>query len=363
MTRRRRRAAGRVAAGMAAVLAAGAATAAATGIGLPTKDEAKPPRSTLPPATGTVTKETLVDTTSKPGRLDHGNTTILNGGKLTGTLTSVAAPGSTVARGKPLYKVDNTPILLLYGALPTYRDLASGVEGPDVEEFEHNLRELGYTGFTVDTKYTDGTAAAVKKWQKANGLKETGTVELGRVHYASDEIRVDVDKAALGDAVQPGQAVLTYTGTRRVVSVELEMAYAGLAKTGTAVTLTLPDRTTAPGKVAATATVIDPGKESGGNPAVPTTKIKATVALDDDKAVAGLDEASIDVAFTSSRRENVLTVPVAALLALAEGGYGVQVVEGSATRIVPVTTGMFAGGRVEVTGPGLAQGTTVGMPT
>lgn len=363
MTRRRRRAAGRVIAGMTAVLAAGAATAAATGIGLPAKDEAKPPRDTLPPATGTVTKETLVDTTSKAGELDYGNTTTLNGGKLAGTLTSVAAPGSTVARGKPLYKVDNTPVLLLYGALPAYRDLASGVEGPDVEQFEQNLKELGYTGFTVDTKYTEGTEAAVKKWQKANGLKETGGVELGRVHYAPAEIRVDIVKTALGDAVQPGQAVLTHTGTRRVVSVELEMAYASLAKTGTAVTVKLPDRRNVPGKVAATATVIDPGKESGGSPATPTTKLKATVVLDDEKAVAGLDRASIDVAFTSSRRENVLTVPVAALLALAEGGYGVQVVEGSATRIVPVETGMFAGGRVEVTGSGLAQGTTVGMPT
>ncbi|GCD95928.1 peptidoglycan-binding protein [Embleya hyalina] len=363
MTRRRRRTAGRVVAGMAAVLAAGAATAAATGIGLPTGDDAKPRRGTLPPATGTITKETLVDTTSKTGRLDYGGTTTLNGGKLTGTLTSVAAPGSTVARGKPLYRVDNTPVLLLYGALPAYRNLAAGVEGPDVEQFERNLAELGYTGFTVDTKYTDGTAAAVRKWQKANGLEETGGIELGRVHYAPGEIRVDVDKAALGDAVQPGQAVLTYTGTRRVVSVELEMAYASLAGTGTAVSVRLPDRTTVPGKVAATATIIDPGKESGGAPATPTTKLKATVVLDDEKAVAGLDQASIDVAFTSSRRENVLTAPVAALLALAEGGYGVQVVEGTTTRIVPVQTGMFAGGRVEVTGSGLAQGTTVGMPT
>lgn len=364
MTPRRKRRTGRIAIGVTAVLAAGAAAAATTGIGLPAKSgDPKPSRGTLPPATGTVTRQTLVDTTTKSGKLDYGDTATLNGGKVVGTLTSVAAPGSTVVRGKALYKVDNTPVLLLYGSLPAYRDLAVGTEGPDVRQFEENLAALGYTGFTADTKYTDGTAAAVKKWQKANGLTQTGTVELGRVHYAPGELRVETDKAVLGDAVQPGQAVLTYTGTRRVISVELEMAYASLAKTGTAVTLKLPDGKTVPGKITATATIVDPGKDSGGTPATPTTKLKAAVALDDETVVAGLDQASIDVGFTASRHENVLTVPVAALLALAEGGYGVQVVDGAATRLVPVETALFAGGRVEVSGQGLVEGTVVGMPS
>jgi hypothetical protein len=71
----------------------------------------------------------------------------------------------------------------------------------------------------------------------------------------------------------------------------------------------------------------------------------------------------VDVAFTASQRENVLTVPVAALLALAEGGYGLEVVEGSTSRITAVQTGLFADGQVEVTGQGLDEGTTVGMPS
>ena len=58
----------------------------------------------------------------------------------------------------------------------------------------------------------------------------------------------------------------------------------------------------------------------------------------------------------------MLTVPVAALVALREGGYGVEVVEGDQPRIVAVKTGLFANGRVEVTGDGLAEGMKVGMP-
>jgi multidrug efflux pump subunit AcrA (membrane-fusion protein) len=69
----------------------------------------------------------------------------------------------------------------------------------------------------------------------------------------------------------------------------------------------------------------------------------------------------VDLDFVSQARKDVLAVPVAALLALPNGGYGVQVVQGGATRIVPVKTGMFAAGRVEVSG-GIAQGVMVGVP-
>jgi hypothetical protein len=55
-------------------------------------------------------------------------------------------------------------------------------------------------------------------------------------------------------------------------------------------------------------------------------------------------------------------VPVGALLALAEGGYGVQVVDGSTTRYLPVSTGMFGNGLVEISGDGVREGMTVGVP-
>ena len=58
----------------------------------------------------------------------------------------------------------------------------------------------------------------------------------------------------------------------------------------------------------------------------------------------------------------MLAVPVAALLALAGGGYGVEVVEPSGHhRLVGVTTGVFAGGKVQVLGRGLEPGTKVAV--
>jgi hypothetical protein len=155
--------------------------------------------------------------------------------------------------------------------------------------------------------------------------------------------------------------VLGYTGTTRVVTVTLDTADQRLAARTTAVTLTLPGGSTAAGTISRTETVVET-EDNGPAGSREVTRLKVTVTVTDQKAFAGLDQATVDVGFTTARRENVLTVPVAALLALAEGGYGVQVVDGGATHIVAVETGLFAKGRVEVSGDGLAEGTTVGVP-
>jgi peptidoglycan hydrolase-like protein with peptidoglycan-binding domain len=342
---------------LVAMLAVTAGVAAASGFGLPDRGGHPQAHSDLPPATAKVTRQTLVDTQTEDGELGHGDTTTVSA-RLAGTVTALPAVGATVERGEALYRVDNTPVVLLYGTLPAYRALSPGTKGDDVKQFEQNLYALGYRGFTVDSTYSETTADAVKKWQGDLGLPKTGTVELGRVSYAAGAVRVEAQKLAVGDASQPGAEVLSHTGTARVVTVKLAVSDQRLATVGATVSAKLPDGKTIPGKITRTQTVIQPAE--GQNPA--TTKIQVTVSFADGTALAGLDEATVQVGFTASRRANVLTVPVAALLALAEGGYGVQVVDGSSSRIVAVQTGLFASGRVEVSGDGLAEGTTVGMP-
>lgn len=372
MSARRRtgRTVGRVVGATVAVVAVAAGAAAGLGFDPDPRGDGDPgdrgPRG-LPPATAPVTRETLVDTETETGKLTYGDQASVSA-RTEGTLTGLPVAGESVDRGKPLYQVDAVPVVMLYGPLPAYRPLSTDTRGADVRQFEENLWALGYRGFTVDDTYTYATATAVKKWQKDLGLAEaarTGTVEPGRVVYTPGPVRVDTLKAAVGDAARTGNAVLTYTGLARVVEVDLEVAAQRLAVVGTPVTVRLPDGRSAPGKVARTRTVVDPGDGGAGGEggSDPTTKIRVTVTLDDDKVLTGLDQASAGVVFTAARHEGVLTVPVAALLALSEGGYGVQVVTPTGTRTVAVRTGMFANGRVEVSGDGLAEGTTVGMPT
>ncbi|GAA3130778.1 peptidoglycan-binding protein [Planomonospora alba] len=342
---------------LAAAALAGTATVAAGGTGLPggggRADDAPP----LPAATAEVTRETLRDTRDADGELGYGPA-VTAVSRRPGTVTWLPESGALIGRGKPLYRIDDDPVVLMYGATPAYRDLRAGTEGRDVEALERNLRALGYDGFTVDGEYTSATAAAVMEWQQDRGLEETGVVELGRVVFAAGRVRVDALETEAGRPTGPGQRVLTYTGTAKAVTVRLAAEDRRMAREGAGVTVTLPDGRSVDGEVAEVSTVIEPGQ---GQDAEPETALEVVVSLG-QKAVRGLEHAAVDVTFTASRRKDVLTVPVAALVALREGGFGVEVVEGGRSRHVAVETGMFAGGRVEVSGGGLTEGTIVGMP-
>jgi multidrug efflux pump subunit AcrA (membrane-fusion protein) len=73
-----------------------------------------------------------------------------------------------------------------------------------------------------------------------------------------------------------------------------------------------------------------------------------------------LDQAPVTVAFALTTTRNALSIPVSALLATAGGGYAVDVVESTgAVSRVPVTPGSFAGGFVQISGPGIAAGMQV----
>ncbi|WP_243774915.1 efflux RND transporter periplasmic adaptor subunit [Actinomadura barringtoniae] len=357
--RRRRRSRKKAVFAVLAIVAAGGV--AATALTLRDGDSGGTTSSAgLPPNTTAVTRQTLNDSQSENGKLGFGDTTTVTS-RLPGTITRVPDSGSTFSRGQKLYEVDDRPVLLMYGSRPMYRDLKPGVEGSDVRRLERNLSALGYDGFTVDDEYTSDTADAVKEWQDDQGLKETGTVELGRVVFAPGKIRVDSVEAGEGDPTAPGRKVLTYTGTDKAVTVDLETTDQRLAKKGAAVEVTLPDDSVVPGTIDKVSTVIEPG----GQGEDPTTKVEVLIGLKGGKAEKAAQRytmASVDVDFTSGTRRNVLTVPVSALLALQEGGFGVEVVKGTASSYVPVKTGLFASGRVEVSGPGIAEGTRVGVP-
>ncbi len=357
--RQRRRRRGPLIAAVLVVLVAGGA-ATVLGFGASDPGQGKAAASDLPPATATVTRQTLRDTETVDGELGYGTTTDVIG-RLPGTITWLPGTGDRITRGKRLYEVDDRPVTLMYGTLPAYRELRQGVEGRDVKQLERNLRALGYDGFTVDDEYTYATAVAVQEWQDDRGLEETGTVPLGQVVFAPGAVRVDSVEAERGGPATPGGRVLSYTGTGKAVTADLDPGDQRLAKKGAKVEITLPDDTTVTGRVDEVATVIEPG----GNGEQATTKVEVTIALNGKKAQRAAREyamAAVDVTFTAGTREDVLTVPVAALVALREGGYGLEVVSGGASAYVPVETGLFADGRVEVSGDGIGEGTVVGMP-
>ena len=315
-------------------------------------------------STATVERKTLVEREKVDGTLGYGkSTTVFNRGQ--GTVTKLAAEGSVVERNGVLYELDGKAVRLMYGELPSFRRLAEGVpDGADIQQLEGNLKELGFTKGLIskpDNKWDEATTAAVKRWQKATGVDQDGVIEDGEIVFLPKTVRVSAHKVSLGSAAQPG-AVLEVTGTSREVSIDLDARKQRLAQQGAKADVELPDGTTVTGTISSVGTVAkskggdgeDAGDDSDSKPTLPVT-----VTLDSSAAGGNLDGAPVKVRLVRSTREGVLTVPVQALLALAEGGYGIEVAEGAGRRLMRVDTGLFAEGMVEVSGEGITQGMNV----
>jgi peptidoglycan hydrolase-like protein with peptidoglycan-binding domain len=306
-----------------------------------------------------VTRRTLVEQQDFDGTLGHGDAApVVN--RRAGTLTWLAPAGSTVDRGQPLYEVDGHKVPLLFGDRPAWRLLGPDTKGADVRQLEQNLVALGYAttrSLDVDDTWTAATADAVKRWQKAAGLDQDGTVDLGEAVFLPGAVIVASQSGHLGEDARPGGEVLTATPAAPVVTVKLDASKRDLVAAGDTVDIELPGGTRIPGTVASVATVATDG-DSNGNGGGGDSEV--AVAITPSGSTGDLDGAPVSVYVTRQKAENVLAVPVGALLALAEGGYGVET-DGDHT-LVPVEIGLFAGGQVEVRGPALRAGLKVVVP-
>lgn len=310
-------------------------------------------------ATATVVRGDLAEQTLVQGSLSHTGERGISGGE--GTLTWVPAAGSVVALGSALFAVDNVSVVLLSGALPQWRAFELGMtRGPDVQQLEASLVELGYFWAEPDDVFDDNTRVGIRLWQEGTGRTVTGEIGLGEVHFSPGPLRVAANTLAVGAATGPSAEILKVTELGKSVTVNLKLAQQKLAVVGASVEVELPGGA----KTTGTVTEVDPPREpeksaEGGGDSAPVVPV--TITLDTPEDAASIDRASVRVSFTSETREDVLSVPVGALLALPSGGYGVEVVQpgDGRTKRVKVETGLFAGGLVEVTGKGIDAGSSV----
>ncbi|WP_436532507.1 efflux RND transporter periplasmic adaptor subunit [Actinoplanes sp. HUAS TT8] len=376
----RRRLAFSVALVLAAAATGGALWSVRRGGAAPAAD------ASIPVRTVAVVRTDMTATESLTGTLGYGRSRPVKGAK-DGIVTWLPQPGTPIRRGGQVFRVDDRPVPLFYGAMPLYRPLTEiGTVGRDVRIVAANLEALGYpvgrqpgAGETITrptptpspsasapvekpaTKrvtvgkgegvLTSSLMAAIKKWQRDAGLPVLGSLTVGDVVVLPGAVRVEAVTAQPGDAaIAP---LMSVTPTAKVVTVPAEVTAAVTIQRGDQVTVVLPGDKSATGEVSAVAAA---AVEEGAGPS-DTPKRSITVTVDDDKALAGLDSAKVRVDFGGESHHDVLAVPVGALVALREGGYAVELAAGN--RLVAVTTGMFATGLVEITGDGLAAGDMV----
>ena len=189
-----------------------------------------------------------------------------------------------------------------------------------------------------------------------------GTIALGEVVFAPGAVRVTELPIDIGLQVGPGQAVLNGTSDVRVVTVELEADSVDLVAVGDEVAVDLPDGSTVSGTVSEIGTVAEAATDEFGNQSDPTVAV--TISLELPQGAASYEQAPVEVRITSESREDVIAVPVNALVALLEGGYAVErVADDGTSTLIGVELGIFQDGWVEVRADGLDEGDTVAVPS
>jgi hypothetical protein len=352
VTGRRRR--GRRVAACVAVVAAGAGVLSAWAAGA--FSAVSPPaaggRGALARATAAVVREDIAAVTPVAATLGYaGSWTVTGQGG--GTLTLLPRPGQVISQGHMLYGVDNgSPVVLLYGSIPDWREMSEGTAGADVSQLNHDLVALGdaerseiaATGWDY---YSPETTYGVQRLQEHLGVSfPLGSLALGQVVFEPEAIRVTRVPGVLGGPV--AGPVLQATSDLQVVAIQLDVTQESQVKAGDTVAVALPDGTTTPGVVS----VVSPVAATASGPNGTVTTIPVTVRLTYPAVAKTLDQAPVTVNITTANARDALAVPVTALLA-RPGGYVVEIAgPGSTRRYVPVVPGIFDdnAGMVQVTG-------------
>jgi hypothetical protein len=254
-------------------------------------------------------------------------------------VTASHPEGTIVDFGEKLIEVGGEPVFLAESDIPMYRELAltgDHMDGEDVAQLQRFLLAAGFDDdgrLEVDGDFGPSTLRAVKDWQEAVGLDETGRVDGSQIVFSPTQLRVE-SLARVGTAFE----ILEVTEAASTVTVAISSSERSQLPRGGEVSVELADGTTLTGTVADHERVVgDDGSTSW------------RAVIDVDGTLDG-DETSVLVYSTVVDATDVLVVPTSALLAVAEGGFAVEVVDGDDTRLVPVEVGKVVGARAEITG-------------
>lgn len=316
--------------------------------------------------TETVTRRTLSETESVNGTVGFGASRPL-GATGEGIVTAAPVQGDVLRPGDVAVRIAQRPVVLVEGATPMYRELrrvasserdAAGDKlgeqsGDDVRQLQQYLVDAGLDedgDLVVDGVFGRETEDAVEKWQEFVGHPATGKVDRSQIVFIATPVRVET-----APAVGTEFADLTFSGLDAVVTAPVATAKRRFFEPGSVVGIELADRTATDTVSDIERTIDDQGSSS----------YSVEIAFDSTDDSEGIEvDASAKLTGTRIVAEDVLTVPVRALVALAEGGWALQVIQSGATSAAPVLTGVELGeivdGLAEVSG--IEEGTEVVVP-
>jgi peptidoglycan hydrolase-like protein with peptidoglycan-binding domain len=290
------------------------------------------------------------------------------------TIGKFAAPGTAVTTGTVLFWQGGSPVVAIEGdeaALPALtRDLKVGVaDGADVKLLERMLSAGGFDpgkAMTVDDHFDAATADAVVRWHQSLGISgDTAavTVPTGSFAVVPAGLFVGTPLVADGTSMAHDAVVLSLTTAAREVTTTAPVGDTTFAK-GATIDVEFPDASIQPGTVVSVGNV---ATNTSNNPGA-TPSVSITLHVDEiPAAYDSFVQIPVTLRAVADQQKSALVVPVGALVALAEGGYAVEVVDAkgppAVTHLVAVKPGLFSDGFVAVTADRLSAGQQVVVPS
>ena len=185
-------------------------------------------------------------------------------------------------------------------------------------------------------------------------LAESETFSPTNALSLNSPINVGNHIVKVGDVIVAASPLYSSSGIAREVTFNLPAGDQGMVSVGESVIVKLPTDE----EIKAVVRFVDAVVTEIGNGSKVIEVILDVVDADNTETY---DEAPVDVFVTSEVSENVLYVPVNALVALAEGGYAVEVLSSGEQIYISVEIGVFTDGFVEIVG-NIEEGQEVIVP-
>lgn len=167
-----------------------------------------------------------------------------------GVVTSVLhEAGAPAGAGDVLATIDLEPVVIAEGAVPMFRALQRGVEGPDVAQLQELLRTNGFLRGPADGAFGPLTEAAVKRWQRSTGSRADGVVEPGVLLFVEGlPVRLEV-LPSVGGRIGTGGDLVRVLGERPAFVATIGASQRTELATGMTVAISGPEGETWPGEL------------------------------------------------------------------------------------------------------------------
>lgn len=184
-------------------------------------------------------KEGQVESTLSMSASAHWDSQFIGTNQMSGIVTTVdVGVGASVDQGSTLYSVGLSPVVIARGTVPSFRSISLGSKGGDVLQLQTLLQDMGFYGGFADGEVGPLTVTAVKKWQKAKDVEETGSVQAGDIIYFPElPARVSFDPSLLktGAPLTGGEGIIQGLADVPIFSMNVTDGQAALIASGTRV--------------------------------------------------------------------------------------------------------------------------------